>query len=491
MRPADLDRRFRIRLWGVVAIFALAIAATLWVGYREADAQRDELARKQFGLIETNLLRRLDFYGQTIGRLAADPETHDQIVLGDAASQQHWAEISLRFLPGVLGLALVGPQAQVLGNAGDLRVGAACMRDLEKPGALGRPHLLVHRDNPDLAHFDITVPVTGPGGDGVGGVFLSIRLDQLQRVIDDSRFPDHALQVIDAAGETVVRAGAAPAVSPDIEQPLRDTGWRIRVWGAPPALSHAQIVMIAIATAALLAVLTIMLEDMRTLQRNIHKDLVTIRDGLAAVAAGTPPPPLVPTYVQFQPAIREIERMAIEIEKQRSEFARQSLTDTLTGLPNRRALEGRFSQMLGFAQRGHAVALVLMDLDHFKSLNDNQGHAAGDKALLALAHALTATSRNTDFAARLAGDEFVALLAALDTEGIAAWFLRLGDRFQAELRAAGIDASLSLSAGCTWLAGNDTLSRVLKRADRALYRAKAEGRAQIVFHADMGDAAAR
>lgn len=491
MRPADLDRRFRIRLWGVVAIFLLAISLTLWAGYREADARRDQLVREQLVLVEKNLLRRLDFYRQAVSQLAADPGTHEQVVLGDTASQQRWSETRLRFLPGVLGLALVDPNGRVLGNAGDLRIGAACARDLEKPGMLGRTHLLVHRDQPGFAHFDITVPVTGPGGETVGGLFVSLRLDQLQRVVDDSRYSGHALAVVDDAGAVIVRTQAVHTGPPDIDHALRDTGWQVQVWGGDPALSHTQFVMIAIAAATLMAVLAVMLQGMRTLQRNIHRDLATIRDGLAAVASGSPLPPLVPTYLQFQPAIHEIERIAGEIEKQRSEFARQSLTDALTGLPNRRALEGRFSQLLGFAQRGHAIALVLMDLDHFKALNDSQGHAAGDKALLALAHALTATSRSADFAARLAGDEFIVLLAGHDLEGTFAWYMRLVDRFRSELRAVGIQSELNLSGGHTWLTGNDTLSRVLKRADRALYRAKAEGRARLVFHTDMGDAAAR
>jgi diguanylate cyclase (GGDEF)-like protein len=489
--PADLDHRFRIRLWGVALIFVLALVLTLWMGYREADARYAELLQQQQELLEKNVLRRLDFYRRVAEKLVAEPETHDQLVLGDAASQQRWAETRLRILPDVLGLALFEPGGRVLGNAGELRVGAACARDLEKPGALDATHLQVHRDRPELAHFDLVVSVTGPGGEKLGGVFVSLRLEQLQRVVDDSRYPGHVLEIVDGAGNVVVRTQAAQSGQPDIDHALRDTGWRLRIWGGQPALSHAQLVMIAVASATLLAVLVVMLQGMGTLERNIRADLATIRDGLAAVASGSPLPPLTPTYIQFLPAIREIERIAGEIEKQRSEFARQSLTDTLTSLPNRRALEGRFTQMLGLAQRGHAIALVLMDLDHFKALNDSQGHAVGDKALRALAAALAATSRSADFAARLAGDEFVALLTGLDVEGTASWYMRLADRFQAELRASGIEARLGLSAGHTWLAGNDTLGRVLTRADRALYRAKAEGRARLAFHTDLDDAAAR
>lgn len=489
--PADLNRRFKYRLWAVVGIFVCALALTLWMGLREADARREALLQQQLDQIEKNVMRRLDFYRRAAAQLAQEPDAYDQLVLGDHVSQQRWAEMRLRFIPGVLGLALVDSAGNVLGNAGELRIGTACQRDLKGPGALDSPHLLVHRERADLAHFDLSVPVSGPGGERVGGVFLSLRLDQLQRVVDDSRYPGHALALVDAAGRVVVQTtGWQPAQS-DTERELRDTGWRVQVEGPPPALSAEEKTLIVAMLISLVAVLVVMLQGMRTLQRNMNRDLAMIRDGLGAVAVGAPLPALSPTYSQFLPAMQEIERMAAEIEKQRSEFARLSLTDVLTGLPNRRAMEGRFVQMLGFAQRGHSIALVLLDLDHFKALNDNHGHASGDRALVALANALTATTRSADFSARLAGDEFVAMLAGLDTEGAAAWFLRLADRFQAELRAAGIASQLSLSAGHTWLGRNDTLSRVLTRADRALYRAKAEGRARLAFHVDMDDPAAR
>ena len=487
--PADLNRRFQYRLWAVVGIFACALVLTLWMGFREADVRREAVLQQQLDQVEKNVMRQLDFYRQAGEQLARESDTHDQLVLGDSASQQRWAEARLRFIPGVLGLALIEPGGGVLGNAGDLRVGAACQRDLQTPGALGNPRLLVHRERDDLAHFDITVPVKDAGGTEIGGVFLSLRLDHLQRVIDDSRFPDHALAIVDTAGEVVVQTeGWQPARS-DTERVFRDTGWRVQVEGAPPALSAEEKTLIFAMVISLLAVMVVMLQGIRTLQRNMNRDLAMIRDGLGAIASGAPLPALSPTYAQFLPAMREIEHVAAEIEKQRSEFARLSLTDVLTGLPNRRAMESRFIQMLGFAQRGHSIALVLLDLDHFKALNDNHGHASGDRALIALANALTANSRSADFSARLAGDEFVAMLAGLDAEGAATWFLRLADRFQAELRAAGITSELSLSAGHTWLASNDTLSRVLTRADRALYRAKAEGRARLAFHVELDDPA--
>jgi diguanylate cyclase (GGDEF)-like protein len=488
--PIDLDRRFRYRLWAIVAIFGVAVALTLWIGLREASSRRDAVLQHQIEQVSRNVLRRIDFYRAAAAQLAREPGTLDELNLGDPASRQTWAETRLRFIPGVLGLALLDPGGNVHGNAGELRVGPQCQTDLFGPDILGSPHLLVHREQPELAHFDLSVPVTGPGGELAGGLFISLRFDQLQRVVGDTRYLDHEIELVDSTGQPIARTGGWREGAAFTEAPLRDTGWRLRVAAPAPALTVQENALIVVASVALIAVLAIMLEGMSRLRRGIERDLGMIRDGLGAIAADAPLPALTPTYAQFLPAMREIERIAGEIHRQRDEFARLSLTDTLTGLPNRRALEGRFVQMLGFAQRGYPIALVLLDLDHFKALNDSRGHAAGDRALQALAAALTAVSRNADFAARLAGDEFVMVLTGLDTQGAAAWYQRLADRFQAELRAAGIEGPLGISCGLAWFAGNDTLGRALTRADRALYRAKAAGRGRLGLQGDedAGDA---
>ncbi|OYW40703.1 MAG: hypothetical protein B7Z35_00425 [Hydrogenophilales bacterium 12-61-10] len=489
--PINLKRRFLVRLWAIVAIFVMALALTLWIGFREASSRRDVVLQQQIEQASRNILRRIDFYRAAAEQLAREPATLDELILGDADSHHAWAETRLRFIPGVLGLALVDPGGEVHGDAGALRVGPQCQTDLRKPGVLGSPRLFVHREQAELAHFDLSVLVHGPGGERVGGLLVSLLFDQLQRVVEDSRHPDHEIELADSAGQTIARTGGWRTDVAFDEVPLADTGWRLRVAKPEPAMTDQEIALIVITFVALIGVLAIMLEGMGRLRRNINRDLAMIRDGLGAIATDAPLPSLMPTYAQFLPAMQEIERIASEIHRQRAEFARLSLSDALTGLPNRRALEGRFAQMLGFAQRGHPIALALLDLDHFKSLNDTQGHAAGDRALQALAATLTAVSRSADFAARLAGDEFVMVLTGLDTEGASsAWYQRLADHFQGQLRAAGIDAKLGISGGLVWLLPNDTLGHALTRADRALYRAKAEGRCRLALQGeeDAGDA---
>jgi diguanylate cyclase (GGDEF)-like protein len=151
-------------------------------------------------------------------------------------------------------------------------------------------------------------------------------------------------------------------------------------------------------------------------------------------------------------------------------------TDELTGLFNRRhflRLAGRELQHLG-AGRQHGLALI--DLDHFKRINDAHGHAAGDRVLQTFAAVARACLRDGDVIARYGGEEFVLLLPNTDADQFTACCERLREAFaQAEPVGIKVD-NLSLSAGMTLLAAGDDLEEALQRADQALYQAKRGGR---------------
>ncbi len=151
-------------------------------------------------------------------------------------------------------------------------------------------------------------------------------------------------------------------------------------------------------------------------------------------------------------------------------------TDELTGLFNRRhflRLAGRELQHLD-AGRKHGLALI--DLDHFKRINDAHGHAAGDRVLQTFAAVARACLRDGDVIARYGGEEFVLLLPNTDADQFTACCERLREAFaQAEPVGVKVD-NLSLSAGMTLLGAGDDLDEALQRADQALYQAKRGGR---------------
>ena len=169
-------------------------------------------------------------------------------------------------------------------------------------------------------------------------------------------------------------------------------------------------------------------------------------------------------------------------EEAERELQAQAITDGLTGLLNRRAWTERAEVLLADAQRyGYPLVAVMLDIDHFKRINDERGHAKGDQALQLLARLLREELRSSDLAGRYGGEEFCVLLAHT-REGPA---LSLDQRLRQCLRlqsAQELDFPLEYSAGVAAMGAQDkALDSLLRRADAALYEAKRSGRGQVVL----------
>jgi diguanylate cyclase (GGDEF)-like protein len=482
-RLVSLRRRFLWLLVGVVGLFAAGMALSLVFSLRTNDAAELRLLHVEAAQAQAGVVRRWNYYREVVDDLAHDPQLVDLLVAGSTEDQQQWAASRQRLLPGILGLALVSPQGGVLGDTNLLRVGPSCERDLRQRGKAARHHILIHRDRPGLEHADLVAEVRGAAGEVLGTVFVSMRLDQLQRVVDDATQPGHAITLFDATDRPVVSSGALRGQVREASVPLPAMGWRLTVQAPMQRLSASGGLQILAGMLTLAGVLALLIAVVLRLRRPVLQDIDAALGALASLTRNESAPPIVTRYVELAPAAAAINRIAQQLHNQREQLARLSLTDPLTALPNRRAFETQFPRMLGLAERGHAIALVLLDVDHFKAINDRFGHGAGDRALLALAATLKALTRSADAAARLAGDEFAVLLSGLDDQGVTAWYRRLADRFRSELRATGLAVDSTISAGQTWLASveNDDIERALARADRALYRAKERGRGQLAF----------
>jgi diguanylate cyclase (GGDEF)-like protein len=173
---------------------------------------------------------------------------------------------------------------------------------------------------------------------------------------------------------------------------------------------------------------------------------------------------------------------ALHQSAQKDLLQRIALTDPLTGLPNRRAAEERLQMERARTPRdGHGFALALVDLDHFKMVNDRYGHAVGDEVLKAVARRFEAGLREGDWVARWGGEEFLFVLHGCSVEEAASIMERLAGQARLTPVQTSVGAiSLSFSAGVAAFGANDSETLpMLERIDHALYRAKDEGRDRI------------
>lgn len=172
-----------------------------------------------------------------------------------------------------------------------------------------------------------------------------------------------------------------------------------------------------------------------------------------------------------------------ERKRMEAELHAMATTDPLTGLPNRRYFLSRLDQEAARLQRfdDTECALLMLDLDHFKQVNDSHGHAAGDRILTHFAEVIRTSLRKTDFAGRLGGEEFAILLMGTTPEDAAEFADRLRKRVKDEtISHDGTRIRITVSIGVTPLLPQDTsIDITLARADAALYRAKAGGRNRI------------
>ncbi|MFO1339782.1 MAG: EAL domain-containing protein [Burkholderiaceae bacterium] len=195
-------------------------------------------------------------------------------------------------------------------------------------------------------------------------------------------------------------------------------------------------------------------------------------------------------------AHERIAQLVDELEGRHAELRRLAMVDQLTGLPNRRLFRELFDHALAVARRAQQpMALMFIDLDRFKHINDSLGHPAGDELLRQLGQRLRAAMRGSDVVGRLSGDEFIALLPdAAEPEAIAHAALRVIHAIEMPVPLPGREVQMQVSASvgvARYPGDGQGFDELLRHADQAMYRAKAAGRGRYALfrEAERPDAA--
>jgi diguanylate cyclase len=174
----------------------------------------------------------------------------------------------------------------------------------------------------------------------------------------------------------------------------------------------------------------------------------------------------------------ETERLKGELEQR----SRDALLDPLTGLFNRRAMDAQFEMFMAL-DGGSPLSLLMIDIDHFKSINDNYGHAVGDAVIRNVAEVIRKCIRGDDYAVRFGGEEFLVMLPNTETVGAATVAESIRSRIASLRLKRRSDnftiAPFTASVGVATRSCNDTQDSLLQRADQALYQSKGGGRNKV------------
>lgn len=169
-----------------------------------------------------------------------------------------------------------------------------------------------------------------------------------------------------------------------------------------------------------------------------------------------------------------LQKQVISLKKQLKDMEERAHHDVLTGLPNRRYfMEGLKHRILRCQRYGDVTALLSLDVNNLKKVNDSYGHPAGDLLLTRLAEILNNNVRASDMVARIGGDEFAILLDNLDSEQVELKInslLNLIDK--ADIRNDNCSLKLGAAMGYCFIGTDDTVSDIMSRADEAMYKAK-------------------
>ena len=254
--------------------------------------------------------------------------------------------------------------------------------------------------------------------------------------------------------------------------------------------SQRSLAWLAALTTVLMALVLVMLHLVR---QRVVQPLMQAAEALHAMGRGDLSPALpaprahdeIAAIIGGIEALRNQSRARADLERERDKLIEtlreQSSTDFLTGLANRRAFfEAAAAEMARARRHGFGVVLLLLDVDHFKRVNDQLGHTAGDLALVAVAGVLQQGMRQGDLAARLGGEEFVALLSHCSIEAGMAFAERLREAIEVEAIDVGggqAPLHLTVSIGLADSASHGhEIDALMARADEAMYLAKHGGR---------------
>ena len=412
----------------LIAVTVITTAAGMFVlqkHYRSLEERHHAEAHDTARNAAMAIHNQVSFHQGILQLLAANPDVVNLLEFGDAPDIMQWSATITRLLPGSLGAALTSAEGIVFGDARSQRVGERCESDLRAYHA-GHAHRypLLHTDVAGLEHFDLLARVTSPNGEKSGTLFVSFQLRILQDLLDRMTHEADVFHLLDDQGEIRLSSGSGPATNSSqvyrVDVPA--TSWALELRRDTPAQGDFVTDLVIAAGAILLTVAIVMIALVRATHGRFLVDMGRAHRAFVNVLEDRYEPNREAAGIkEVGILLNDIEQVAQKLQNQRNELRQQSLSDALTGVFNRRYFDLMLDHHHEQSRRQQPAMLLIVDLNDFKGINDQHGHAAGDAILRFAAGYLRSRVRASDIVARLGGDEFAIILNQMEPAQLTAW----------------------------------------------------------------------
>ena len=480
----------RVLVFVIILIGALMALPILKL-HDEMVAGREEHIEEHALFLATSISETLTNRSISAQHLASISEVKDLMEFADRERVENWSVSTRRFYPQSIGLGLVDPEGNLLGNKNKLRLGPACDRDtnlyLENKLKTMPP---VHITNPDphLHHFDMMKKIVSDEGQYLGLLLISFDIDILREALQRYAEEGYRYELVNSAGVEIANFGQTDG-NYEVVKALDSSDWILRV-RADNAISAENRMVLVFAAVAVVAIMLILAYGIGPyISRQVVADLDRVRTLISYKNLEGKNRDLSGEGIRFKEVaglLDDINQLSSDVTQTRSMLELEANTDILTGMLNRRGFELSRERLYKLALR-QAVTLVIMDIDYFKYINDTFGHQTGDVALRTLGKLIKQSVRSGDEIYRLGGDEVLVVFSSDNMERVQQWYDDLAREFavaMGDVEEIGEDENpFTLSAGATLIntAVDASFSEAMVRADGALYRAKDQGRAQLVI----------
>jgi|GEM_PF-4870540 len=412
--------------------------------------------------------------------LANKQEIKDIAAVWDDIEIQNWAIKTRNLLPDTIGLAIVNPNGAIIGQPEKQRIGPQCLIDVKKQFAQTlNEHPPYHRFLHGLRHFDLYANILSDDSEKYL-LLHSISLKTVEEILMEY-FKQGIYLSISNTQQVLLEIGTSTSNGMNFQAKIPDTTWHLNmIQLSEQELSIIQFARQSIVKAAFV-IATIFTLITALLYNLLRHDTNKLQQLLSQI--GEKPNNKIPNSSLYLNDFRVLKKGILKQNKHlicaQNQIEKLALEDNLTGLGNRHRFELDKSGHFNRAKRGISISIISLDLDNFKSINDNLGHAAGDQVLLQLGKTLSNHIRKSDSAYRFGGDEFVVVLYSIEMDELNRWFQNIVFTFQDKCPHLSNlpQYNCGISGGASIIKQQDkSISESLERSDNALYQSKKQGK---------------